>query len=44
MTRERVEECRKNGIKVNVWTVDDPETAREMADFGVDFITSNCLE
>ncbi len=44
VTRERVAACHKAGVKVNVWTVDDPAVAADMADYGVDFITSNCLE
>jgi len=33
-----------NGIKVNCWTVDDPEEAARLIAAGVDFITSNILE
>ena len=44
LTAERVALCHQNGIKVNCWTVDDPERACELADMGVDFITSNILE
>lgn len=29
------------GLQVNVWTVDDPERIRELADFGVDAIITN---
>lgn len=32
------------GIKVNCWTVDNPERAEALAAMGVDFITSNILE
>ncbi|MBD5246268.1 MAG: hypothetical protein HDS58_03365 [Barnesiella sp.] len=31
------------GLKVNVWTVDSPETAANLAEMGVDFITTNKL-
>lgn len=31
------------GLKVNVWTVDSPETAAKMKEYGVDFITTNKL-
>lgn len=44
LTRERVKQLHERGIKVNCWTCDDPETAEELADWGVDFITSNILE
>lgn len=35
---------KKNGIKINCWTVDNKETARKLADLGVDYITTNILE
>ena len=44
LTREMVEQCHRNGIKVNTWTVDDPARAAELADWGVDYITTNILE
>lgn len=44
VTNELVDECHKNGLEVNCWTVDDPEVAQEMIDCGVDYITSNILE
>ncbi|MBO5326776.1 MAG: hypothetical protein J6A84_01485 [Clostridia bacterium] len=44
LTKEIVDMCHKNGIKVNVWTVDDKERAEEIASWGVDMITSNILE
>ena len=44
LTPERVAECRRRGIKINAWTVDDPAAAAEVAALGVDFITSNRLE
>jgi len=31
----------ENGIKVNVWTVDDPAVAEQMAAWGIEYITSN---
>ena len=34
----------EEGIKVNVWTVDDPARAEELISWGVQFITSNILE
>ena len=44
ITRERVALLHENGIKVNVWTVDTPEKAKELIEMGVDMITSNILE
>lgn len=44
VTAEIVEFCHLNGIKVNVWTVDDPVEAQRLIDMGVDFITTNILE
>jgi len=44
LTPENVALLHENGIKVNCWTVDDPQKAVEIADMGVDFITSNILE
>ncbi len=43
-TEEIVALMHENGIKVNVWTVDDPEEAEKLAKRGVDFITTNILE
>ncbi|MDE7154518.1 MAG: hypothetical protein K2O00_08800 [Muribaculaceae bacterium] len=31
------------GLKVNVWTIDSPETAAALTEMGVDFITTNKL-
>lgn len=42
VTRSYVENLHKNGIGVNPWTVDDPDTARKLIDFGVDGIITNC--
>ena len=44
LTEERIKALHGRGIKVNCWTVDDPETAARLASWGVDFITSNILE
>jgi len=32
------------GIKINCWTVDSVADAERLADWGVDYITSNILE
>lgn len=39
-----VDACRERNIKINVWTVDDPEIAGTLTDLGVDMITTNILE
>lgn len=44
LTRELADECHANGIKINVWTVNTPEEASVVIDYGVDFITTNILE
>ncbi len=44
LTRQTLEALHAEGFKVNVWTVDRPEAAEELAEWGVDFITSNILE
>lgn len=36
-----VEKCHKNGILVNVWTVDLPEDLKKMLECGVDTVISN---
>ena len=44
VTKELVDTCHANGIKVNCWTVDKPEDAERVIACGVDMITSNILE
>ena len=44
VNEDLVKKCRKYGIKLNCWTVDDPDTARKLIDLGVDYITTNILE
>ncbi len=43
-SKEEIDTCHKNGIKVNCWTVDNPGDAERLIDYGVDYITSNILE
>ena len=44
ITEERLEALHAAGKEVNVWTVDRPEDARRLADWGVDYMTSNIIE
>ena len=44
LSKEMIDECHANGIKVNCWTVDKKEDAERLAAWGVDYITSNILE
>lgn len=44
LTADRVKELHENGIEINVWTVDTLEDAKRMAEYGVDYITSNIVE
>ena len=44
LTKEILDELHKNGVTVNVWTVDRAEDAEKYIGWGVDMITSNILE
>ena len=44
LTKENIDLFHSLGMKVNCWTVDIPEDAERLAEWGVDFITSNILE
>lgn len=44
VTPELVKLLHDNGIEINCWTVDSPETATKLVEMGVDYITSNILE
>lgn len=44
LDREKVDECHEAGIAVNCWTVNEPEDAKRLIGYGVDYITSNILE
>ncbi len=44
LTKERVDLLKAEGIKINCWTVDNPEDAERLISWGVDYITSNILE
>ena len=43
-TEEIMQKCREKGVATNAWTVNDPEMAKKLIDWGIDFITSNILE
>ena len=42
VTPRLVRRAHKNGLTVNVWTVDDPKTVKSLAAMGVDGIITNC--
>lgn len=44
LTQKNIEKLHSYGIKINCWTCDDKETAEKLAEYGVDFITTNILE
>ena len=44
MSEELMKRLHDRGIKVNCWTVDDPEIAERLVSWGIDYITSNILE
>ncbi len=44
LDKQRIDDAHNNGISVNCWTVDDPTVAEQLLSWGVDYITSNCLE
>lgn len=44
LTKEIVEELHREGIRVNCWTCDDSREAEQLTEWGVDFLTTNCLE
>jgi len=41
VNQRMVQWAHRNGYQVNVWTVDDPQMARRLADWGVDGIITN---
>lgn len=44
LNKEIAEILHNAGLKVNCWTVDKKETAEQLAEWGIDYITSNILE
>lgn len=43
-TEEILRKCQEKGVETNAWTVNDPDMARKLIDWGIDYITSNILE
>jgi glycerophosphoryl diester phosphodiesterase len=44
MSEDLMKRLHEREIKVNCWTVDDPEIAERLVSWGIDYITSNILE
>ena len=44
LTQGRLNQLHNAGVKVNVWTVDDPAEAEKLSQWGVDYITTNILQ
>ena len=44
ITKEQIDACHKAGLIVNCWTVDTPEEANKLIEWGIDYITTNILE
>lgn len=44
LTEDNMKALHDAGIKVNCWTCDDPVAGEQLADWGIDYITSNILE
>lgn len=43
-TEEIIQKCRTAGVETNAWTVNNPDMARKLMDWGIDYITTNILE
>lgn len=44
LNKERIDTFHAHGVKVNCWTCDDKPLAESLAEWGIDYITSNILE
>jgi len=44
LTKELLDRCHANGIEVNAWTVNEPADGELLAEWGIDYMTSNILE
>ena len=44
LTKERVDAMHAAGLEINCWTVDNADVAERLAEWGVDYITTNILQ
>lgn len=44
VTKALVDLAHNNGVHVNVWTIDDYQSIKDMVNFGVDMITTNIIK
>ena len=44
LTQDLVDIFHKKNLKVNCWTVDNPEMLKKLEDMGVDYITTNVFQ
>ena len=44
LDESKIKLLHSHGIEINCWTVDEPKCAEKLADWGVDYITSNIIE
>ena len=44
LTKEMLDRCHANGVEVNCWTVNEAVDGERLAEWGIDYITSNILE
>lgn len=40
---EMIKNCQDEGLELTAWTVDDLETMQRLVDFGVEYITTDCI-
>lgn len=43
-TEENLQKCRDALVETNAWTVNNPDMARKLVDWGIDYLTTNILE
>lgn len=43
LTKEKIELAHSNGLMINTWTVNSVQTAKNLTDLGVDYITTDVL-
>lgn len=44
LTKEKFDDIKAAGKKINIWTVDDKDMGEKFADWGADYLTTNILE